>query len=165
MGDHKQSELTGVDWLTRVNRVSRCIRKIERSRTVSFKVPEPLHTAYLDLPSTSKTTVKAVIMGLIYALARKHGQEIECEDQLKPLLSEVPSTSGHIIINANISTAQANPTININIKKADIDYLERLIHDLLVLLETKLDVRSLKVIKSRVARAENIIEELKKRVN
>ncbi len=115
-GALSEERLTGVNWLTRVNQVSRCVRKVERTRTVGFKLPEPLVEAYAELPSSSKTLVKTVTMSMIYALARKHGVEVECEEQLKPMLSEVPSTGGSIIINANIAEAKQQVNVNIDLE-------------------------------------------------
>ena len=98
-----EAGLTGVNWLTRVNQVSKCVRKVGRSYTVGFKIPEPLREAYAELPSASKTLIKTVVMSLIYALAKKHGVEIECEEQLRPMISDAPAVGGQIIINANIN--------------------------------------------------------------
>ena len=124
--------LTGVNWLTRVNQAVRCARKIERTRTVGFKLPEPLHNAYTELPSSGKSVVKMVTASIIYALAKRYNIEVECEDQLKPLLSDVPAPGGQIIINANI--AEAKPQVNVNIQVVNeikdlVEYLYRLRHD------------------------------------
>ena len=72
-----------------------------------------------------------------------------------------------VIINLNVNqnNNEIKPTININIKQADVEYLERLISDLVTLLESKLDARTARVVRSRVARAERILEELRKGVN
>lgn len=113
LGEFESGQLTGVNWLTRVNQVSRCVRKVERTRTVGFKLPEPLVEAYAELPSSSKTLVKTVTMSMIYALAKKHGIEVECEEQLRPMLSDVPSVNGQIIINANIADARSQVNVNI----------------------------------------------------
>ena len=70
------------------------------------------------------------------------------------------------IVNMNINqnNNEVKPTININLKPTDIEYLERLIQDLLLLLESKVDSKSMRVIRSRAAKAERILEEIRKGV-
>ena len=127
IGGSDQTELTGVNWLTRVNQLARCVKKVERTRTVGFKIPEPLVEAYSELPSVGKRTIKTVVMSLIYALALKHNIDIECQEQLKNIVSEIPLTSGSIIINANINHNDVKPEVNVSI---DLGWLKDVVSKL-----------------------------------
>lgn len=109
-----ESVLTYVNQLTNVN--TRCVRKIERTRIVGFRIPTPVADAYIDLPPTAKTTLKTIVSSLIYAFAKKYGIEVECEEFLRAWINDVPAIGGQIIINANINENKSKIDVKIQLE-------------------------------------------------
>jgi len=128
-GSSEGGVLTGVNWLTRVN--TRCVRKVEKTRVVGFRVPSPLADAYSDLPDNAKTTVRIVVASLVYALAKKYSIDVECEEQLRPMLTDVPALGGSIVLNVNINNNENRNEVKIEVPRELLKKLD----DLLDLLE------------------------------
>ena len=159
-GSSEGSVLTGVNWLTRVN--TRCVRKVEKTRVVGFRVPSPLVDAYSDLPDNAKTTIRVVVASLVYALAKKYGIDVECEEQLKPMLSEIPALGGSIVLNININNNENRNEVRLEIPQEFIRKLDDLL-DLLSFLAFQADERVYpRSIKKRAESGYQTLRRLKK---
>lgn len=151
-----ESVLTHVNQLTNVN--TRCVRKIERTRIVGFRIPTPVADAYMDLPPTAKTTLKTIVSSLIYAFAKKYEIEVECEEFLRAWINDVPAIGGQIIINANIAEAKSN--INISVDPKAIEEIVDLLGHLYSLISNKIDYKAELIVKQRIAKAQRTLREL-----
>ena len=155
--------------LTSVNR-DWCTKATRETRVVGFRVPSLAQLLYSTvLTQQDKETLRLLVEGLIYSIAKERLGTVPCEAETARRINTAASIvtgKGTVVFNVNINAAraEANPTIKINIKQADVEYLERLLRDLVTLLETHLDARAVRVLRARVARAERILEEIRKGV-
>ena len=157
--------LTSVDMSTSVYRLAKCLRDIERTRVVSFRLPKPLVEAYQDLSANGKALAKATVASIIYALAKSEGLEVECEEQIKAMVGEmnIAKPQGTLVININV--ASSTPQVNVNFDLKGLDKIERLLEDLVRILEDKVPPATFRVLRKRVAEAERVLDEIRRGVN
>lgn len=145
-----QGLLTGVNVLTSVNSLVRCIEKTRKTRTIGFRVSQPIWEAYDDLPEGEKASLRLVVESLVYALAKKNGITLQCEEAVKSRLADI-----------SFGLRQSQPFIlNININNAEARAEAEVASSVFVRLETKAEElrASIEELQARLERVEQLVK-------